>query len=69
MRGDFRGLSFIGSLILGLYLLNSAFSWVLIPNSLEKVTPIIDAIAGIVLILFGVTSLLRPPSMYGRGYY
>ena len=69
MRGDFRGLSFIAGLLLGLYLLNSAFSWIVIPNSLEKITFIVDAIAGIVLILFGVTSLLRPPAMYNRGYY
>ena len=69
MRGDFRGISFIVGLVLGIYLLNSAFSWVVIPNAFEKITPVLDGIAGAVLILFGITSILRPPRMYGGGLY
>lgn len=58
---SFRGLGFILAIVLGLYLLNNGFGWVTIPASLQKAEKFLDIISGIVLILFGLTTLLRPP--------
>jgi hypothetical protein len=57
MRG-FRVIVFAISVALGLYLLNSAFVWVEIPNGLLIIETWIDAAAGIFLIILSLSYMM-----------
>ena len=68
MRGGFNTLIFVVSVLLGLYLLNSSFLWVEIPDKIALVNNLIDAVAGAVLIFLGVGYVISRRHVYGRGY-
>jgi hypothetical protein len=64
---DFKMLGFLLALVLGLYLMNNAFNWVAIPNEIRVIDRYIDGIAGILLLLLGLSLFLRRP--YGSYEY
>ena len=66
--GSFNTIVFAISVLLGLYLLNSSFVWVKIPEQIALINNLIDAIAGAVLIFLGVSYAISRRGYYGRGY-
>lgn len=50
-----RGLIFLIYFVIGLYLLNSAFEFITLPGFTEEIGKWITAIAGVLVILGGIT--------------
>lgn len=64
--GGFSTVVFIISVLLGLYLLNSSFLWIKIPEQVALLNNLIDAIAGAVLIFLGIAYSLSRKFAYPR---